>query len=107
MGYSVRLPLMKMLLCHFHRWKAFFIICSNETLPKVSRHYSGFAYFMSYPMAVVTTLLGMIFLPTAFKFNNFAIVGPLFFFAGVAVLYIVSMRHSRKAEKQLKAMRYR
>lgn len=79
----------------------------EETLPKVSRHYSGFAYFMSYLMAVVATLLGMIFLPTALKFNNFALVGPLFFFAGVAVLYIVSMRHSRKAKKQLKAMRYR
>ncbi len=76
----------------------------QANLPKVSRHYSGFAYFMSYPIAVLTVLLGMVFLPTALEFNNFAIVGPLFTLAAIAVLYIASMKRSRKAKKQLKAM---
>lgn len=56
------------------------------------------------PMAVLTVLLGMVFLPTALEFNNFAIVGPLFTLAAIAVLYIASMKRSRKAKKQLKAM---
>lgn len=79
----------------------------EETLPKVSRHYSGFAYFGAYPMAVLTILLGMVFLPTSLKLNNFSLVGPLFVIAAIAILYIISMRGSRKAKKQLKAMRHR